>query len=71
MGHSLASLYKLTSMGWPLTNGSFGSCISREDRSVCELCLDEVVRAANVFALVRKKGEVDVPDAIGDVEGSD
>jgi hypothetical protein len=31
----------------------------------------EVVKAAKVFALVRKRGEVDVPDAIGDAEGND
>jgi hypothetical protein len=70
MGHSLASLYRFTSIGDPLTNGSLGSCSSRGVKSVWEPCLD-VVRAARVFALVRKRGEAEVPDAIGDVVGSD
>jgi hypothetical protein len=70
MGHSLASLYKFTSIGDPLTKGSFGSCSSRGVKSVCEPYFD-VVRAARVFARVRKRGEADVPDAIGDVEGND
>lgn len=56
-------------MGWPLTNGSWGSMISRGVISVL-LPLD-VASAASVFARPRKMGELDVPDAIGEVEGKD
>lgn len=30
-----------------------------------------MVRAASVFALVRKRGEVEVPEAMGDAVGKD
>lgn len=36
MGHSVAFLYKNTSMGCPFTNGSFGRLISRGIISVVE-----------------------------------
>lgn len=53
-------------MGCPLTNGSRGSCISRGAGSAWVPCLD-VVREASVFARVRNNGELEVPEARGDV----
>lgn len=70
MGHSLASLYRFTSIGDPFTKGSLGSRSSRGVKSVCEPYF-EFDRAARVFALARKSGEAEVPDAIGDVDGND
>lgn len=58
MGHSLASLYKYTSIGWPFTNGSLGSCSSLGVMSLCELFLEAVVRDAKVLARVRNSGEL-------------
>ena len=71
MGHSLASLYRYASMGWPFTNGSCGSMNSLGARSVCELALDEVARAAKVLARPRNRGDAEVPEAMGDMEGKD
>lgn len=39
--------------------------------SDCELLFGGVVRAASVFARPLKRGELDEPEAIGDVEGKD
>ena len=50
IGHSVASLYRKTSIACPFTNGSFASWISRGTISVDdEGVLEEVVREANVF----------------------
>ena len=63
IGHSVASLYKNTSMVCPLTNGSLGSWISRGTISVDGEFLEEVVNEASVFDRGRKGDE----DCVADV----
>lgn len=46
MGHSDASLYRYTSIGCPLTNGSWGRGTSFGDKSVDEAFLEPTLRAA-------------------------
>lgn len=46
MGHSVEFLYKKTSSGCPLTNGSYGRLISRGAISVVEAFRDELPRTA-------------------------
>ena len=53
-------------MGCPFTNGSRGNCISREAASDWIPCFG-VVSDARVLARALNSGELDVPDAIGDV----
>jgi hypothetical protein len=72
IGHSAAFLYRNTSMRWPFTYISFGSCISCGTMSVCELFRDDVVRAASVLARPRKKGDDEGEAAMGEVgDGSE
>lgn len=45
--------------------------VSLGARSVWELALDEVARAANVLARPRNRGDAEVPEAMGDSEGKE
>jgi hypothetical protein len=56
MGHSDASLYRNTSMGCPLTDGSLGRTNSLGVMSAWELYLEAVVKEASVLARVLKIG---------------
>lgn len=64
-GHSIPSLYRNTSRGWPLTKGSLGRLISRGVISVCEPFRDRLRAAARDF-LWGLKGEL-VLGILGDV----
>lgn len=46
MGHSNASLYRYTSIGWPLTNGSCGRRVSLGLKSVDDASREPTLRAA-------------------------
>jgi len=67
MGHSVASLYKNTSICCPFTKGSFGRCISRGVISAAEGVLEEVVSEANVLDRGRNGDEDGGEEAIGEV----
>ena len=63
-------MYKNTSTNWPLTYGSFGSCISRGTNSDDEGFFDDVVSDARVFDRGRK-GEEDCEGEAGGGEVGD
>ena len=68
IGHSLASLYRNTSIGWPLTKGSGGSLNSRGDISLSLVVREADPKLAKVFARDRK-GSPDVLEGGDEVEG--